>query len=1006
MRFILVYILLLSGLAYGQFPILKNGRWGVINAKGEVVVTPQYRGLSVFKHGMAVAKGEGNLCALVNFKNQELLPPVYDKIEIIGKDVIRLFKDGEESLYRLSNQQKIFTGIEQSSLIGENWFVFRKGDETILFNTQTLLYKRLSILPTVKKVLPSFIVFVYEDKGYHLYFDAYLNEFLQKEMVYNTSDIFDLEILRFEDSITYVKNTNDSIWELVDDVVFYKDNYVLIKDGKLNVRNGAGEIVELDGDGFFSLSGGFILIRNKALYGVVDSLFNPVLSTRFEGVTYMDEHEYFQASLRSRLRLFTKDGRDLLGKSFEEFKISPPIIKAYSGRGMTQYYVQGAKVIGSKEFENVVRVYGYNSTQREMDISFNSDLVIPPLWFSDTVFKPLDSSLITATDSVYIHSVKWGVKQKDSLLVAPQFVRPKACDSLPFSYSYNNKVNIVINHENYKGFVFDKRNTRIHKIKGERFLRINTPDKYAILKTDNSQAYFSTLQSGNEYRLGVKMTNPEGVLLNTWRSKNYIGNYHICGYGFTSELQELLKTVEFMERRNHIEVRKDFNFYNAQGDAIFPESFTYAQPFRNGKAIVARKGKYGLVEKDSVITPLVYSNIIRMKEFGDSLFKVYQYLSESIVYDTNLAQLSYVNYTPSKFNPNYLLMNSGRNKILINQHGKVLYEGTKYLKFTPYDEFYFRKRRRMYLYASNGEELAIEMPEPETWLSASYYLTKKGSKKAVIHIDGDTLTPFNVRGVQSNARYFLIETGVEQILYSKEFEKLESFPLHKKVLLDQSGDGFLIKKGEKFIYYPNHESKDKVKIKAGRVELSGGLTFRWMVDSVWIYKGESLLKVVEEFDFVKEEKDGVRLLMKRSMKECIAMISLENDVVVLEENYSCEYLKNGFLKMRVRKQDYKVNVYNPFRDRSFMCDDVEGTFCSLGFLLVVKDQAYFYIDTQLEKQFYYMFEEAKPFVNGYAPVKLDGGWTLIDRRGELKSYPGYRELSNCGGEIFPNLGEC
>ncbi|MDX1445844.1 WG repeat-containing protein [Lishizhenia sp.] len=1003
MRLIFLSILLLSGLAFGQFPILKNGRWGVINAKGEIVVAPQYRGLSVFKYGMAVAKGEGDLCALVNLKNQELLPPIYDKIEILGKDVVRLFKQGEESLYQLSNQQILFAGIEQSSVIGENWFVFRSKNQTLLFNTQTLLYKELSVVPTVKKVLPNFIVFAFGDKGYNLYFDAYLNRFLQKEMDYNTSEVFDLEILRFEDSVTYVKHTNDSIWQLVDDISFHKSNYVLVKDGKMNITDGVRTISELEGDGFFPMRGGFILIRNKAFYGVVDSLYRPVLTTRYEGVTYLEEHELFQTFLQGRVRLYTKYGKDLLGKSFEEFKINLPLIKAYSGKGMTQYYVQDNKIIGSKTFENVVRVYGYGSNQREMDISFKPQLEIPPLWFSDTVFKPLDSSLITATDSVYIHSVKWGVKQQDSILVAPQFAQPRAYDSLPFSYSKNKRVSIIINHEDYKGFVFNANTTRIYRDKKEQFLRINTPENYSIIKSDNGQDYFSILQSDAPYRLGVKMTDPEGVLLNAFNGDSRFWRYYTCGYGFTDRLSDLIKDVAFMERRNHVEVKKNFNFYNAQGDAVFSDPFTYAQPFTKGKAIVARNGNYGIIQKDSIITPLEYSNISRMKEFGDTMFKVYQFLKESVVYDAKLTQLPYVNFTPSKFNPNYLLMNSGRNKILINQQGKVLYEGTKYLKFTPYDEYYFRKRRRMYLYTSNGEELAIEMPEPESWLSESYYLTKKGSKMAVIHIDGDTLTPFNVREVQRNARYFLIETGMEQMLYSKDFELLESYPLHKKVKLDQAGDGFIVTKGERSVYYESHASKKKSKFKAGRIALSGGLIFLWEMDSVQIFKGDELIEVVEAFDYIEEEKDGVRLLMQRGMRECIAMISKENEIVIMEENYSCEYLGNGFLKMRVRKQDYKVNVYNPFEDLSFLCDDVEGNFCSLGFLLIVKDQAYFYIDTELKKQFYYLFEEAKPFVNGYAAVKLEGGWTLIDKSGELQSFPGYRELSNCGGKYFQTL---
>jgi hypothetical protein len=48
----------------GLVPFLKDGKWGLVDTAGQVIVEPQFDGPSFFRRGVAWAKREGNWCAI------------------------------------------------------------------------------------------------------------------------------------------------------------------------------------------------------------------------------------------------------------------------------------------------------------------------------------------------------------------------------------------------------------------------------------------------------------------------------------------------------------------------------------------------------------------------------------------------------------------------------------------------------------------------------------------------------------------------------------------------------------------------------------------------------------------------------------------------------------------------------------------------------------------------------------------------------------------------------
>lgn len=1000
MKYLITLSFFISTIVYAQYPILKDGLWGVINEQGSVVVSPRYQSLSVFKYGLSVAKPRGEKFGVVNMNNEVVLPMIYDKIEILGADVLRLFLGTKESIYQISTKKILFEDVQNVSAFGEDWCVFKHKEKPILFNTSSLNFTTLEVEPIVEGIQDEFVVFQHESKEYKVFYDRYMNKFVEKNLNIRSLQAHNLDLLITPENSFY-KVKGDSIWKGIKDYLVRQDALILVFEDSIEIWQDERVVRSVQGDEISFLNPELYKVGYKKRYGVVDQFLNPVLTSKFDDVVLSSNPNYFLAINQKKSRLFTRSGKDVLGKSFTSFRIDLPIIKAYDNGGMTQYFLENGKVVASKEFANVVSVYG---TGRNQESNNNNQLGdtsrIPDLWFPDTLFKPLAESLRTAKDSMYVADVKWGVKLGDSITASPVFSRPRALDSTPFSLSSNRDVLLLLNANPYQTTSFPSQTTSVFRNRGEFFVRVFAFEDYSIIRTDNSREYFSIFQSGAEFNLGCKLTNSQGVLLS--RTNDRFGNRYYWGYKgyFEYELRKLKQDIAFMERRSNVVLDRDFNYYNSQGYPIFDEAFTNAFTFKKGTAIVARKGKYGIIKGDSIITPLQYSNIARCGKFGDTLFKVYDYKKESLVYDSSLNKLPYSNYLPSKYTDDFLLLTHGRQKLLINQAGQTLYEGTKYLKFTPFNTYYYRHRRLMQLYGESGNEIAIEMPEPEAWLTEDLYLAKKGSRMAVVTVGGDTLTPFDVRSFSVNEHYILLETSLQQELYDLSFNFIKEIPLQKRVQLDALGKGYTVQKGKKTQHFTGADPKQKERYKGYKLKLSGGLVFIWEEDSVAIYKSGEKMASVAGFDFIREEADGTRLLMNRAMEECLFMVTPEDELIPIEENYSCKYLGNGYLKIRVRRQAYKVNIYNPLTDVSLLCDEVEGVFGKEGYLLIEKDSRCYFIDTLLRKQFYYSFDNAKPFINGFAAVEFLGGWTLIDVHGDFKSYPGHRELSNCGGKYF------
>lgn len=78
----------------GLYPIKKNGKWGIIDKRGNIIIPPNYDAISSFKHqNYAVVQNKGK-SGLVDSRGKFVFQPTFDDIRVISKDIFGIEKNG------------------------------------------------------------------------------------------------------------------------------------------------------------------------------------------------------------------------------------------------------------------------------------------------------------------------------------------------------------------------------------------------------------------------------------------------------------------------------------------------------------------------------------------------------------------------------------------------------------------------------------------------------------------------------------------------------------------------------------------------------------------------------------------------------------------------------------------------------------------------------------------------------------------------------------------------
>jgi hypothetical protein len=100
------------------YPYKKEGKWGLINAEGLVIVEPSYDFISDYKNSLAIAKKD-NKTGVLNSKGQPVLAFEYEQAAILGA-VIAAWKNSDCFIYDSSGKQISDQAFTKASLFSKD----------------------------------------------------------------------------------------------------------------------------------------------------------------------------------------------------------------------------------------------------------------------------------------------------------------------------------------------------------------------------------------------------------------------------------------------------------------------------------------------------------------------------------------------------------------------------------------------------------------------------------------------------------------------------------------------------------------------------------------------------------------------------------------------------------------------------------------------------------------------------------------------------------------------
>jgi hypothetical protein len=99
--------------AQPYFPVKMDKKWGLIDASGEIVLTPVYDAIGEFERfGYAVMQREGKV-GMLNNQGEEIIPPKYEDLKVLDSTMVAVIDQGQWMVVNLREEVLLEKGYEQ-----------------------------------------------------------------------------------------------------------------------------------------------------------------------------------------------------------------------------------------------------------------------------------------------------------------------------------------------------------------------------------------------------------------------------------------------------------------------------------------------------------------------------------------------------------------------------------------------------------------------------------------------------------------------------------------------------------------------------------------------------------------------------------------------------------------------------------------------------------------------------------------------------------------------------
>ncbi len=1015
-------------------PIIKNGRWYLFTKSKEIELPKTYTYVNLFDKKGTAYFVEGNNYGVIDQNGKELIKSIYKDIQQFGNGIYRYSTpDGYEFK---SIDSKFSIKCSWSNQLSKDWMIYKKdtcdyiinfnANEEIKLSKKSYLYHHafnfiiikndtidVELYDTNGVVLDKSDAFI-EINQFYFYYKGEKEHFIcdrngkwdlpkkAKKVRFNVNEFQ----YRLDSTCYLVSGESKSLIIKADcDEIEKFDNYF-----KISKRNLVG-LIDQNGKQIIPLiyssiskNGKLYNVRKKNATGLLSENFKIIIPCEYSWF-YSDSNYYYTFSEIGRGIISAKTYNEILKPVYDRFEIKESIIRAWANNRLFIFELNEDKSIKNRLIiENVVTI----NVRKPVFNPLNLDERLFELgWFYDTlsVFDKKGNWTGTAN--------KWGIKNEfDSIIVKSKLNTPIYIDQASFSLVPSGKTQsylLTILHADRKES--SKLKFPFYKMIDYSTGKINK--LYKIIQFDTlDYQYHSYARLIHE--TGYGFVFPDGQIIKAdfiepkdhefiryCRSQNptLTNNSDLESVAisqFNNKSREVTNVYRYNSNYGFIHFNNaQWNFLDKNGDSLFEKPFDYVQNFYKNTSIVKRENGWGIITKDSLIVPTIYSSIERIPQFSDTVFKVQLIPSGFLYFDSSLSKLPFNDMVFQKGNEKTSIFSSTKGIQVIDNQNKIQKENLTSAILKEHGNIVAKNKKVFNVLNSMGNEICQSALKPLQFIDESHFKVGKNDKIGVLNIQLDTVIPIEYELIEKVGSNIIASKKSNKILYNEEYKLIKSTK-KSNFLIDSTNQKWALLNLKSVVIY-NKMNQKQLKWKTNKTFIHFFQNFLFSKDG-FIYRmnGIQIVGIIQfsEVEFYKDQ---------------YCTLKDENNKWHLYDTNWIE-LTNKELKNRaiIYHGDHVFSMYN---SKGFMVYDYlnnkeyngltsfKGDF-NEQLIVAEKDGSYFYLNRQFQDIFNTKFKSATIFKNGYACISYGEGWTIIDRNGFQKSLTSFPELKQVGTRLF------
>lgn len=1019
------------------FPIKKNKKWGLMDAKGNIHVEPVYDAIGDFKQfGYAVMQRAGRV-GLLDGKGKEIISPKYDDIKVLDAALIAVMDKGEWMVVNLREEVILNKGYQRALVWDSRFLAFMDN-------------KKWGVVDLNGKMLaqPIYDGIDYED-GYFRTQKGDLTGLMSldgKEILPPESD----EIRVLTDSLFFFRKGHN--WGAVNregyEVIAPKfetfskisrNFYKLLQKGKWYVYSRpAGRLISKgEYDNYYAFSKKYVIVKAKRQLGLLDWLGNPILSVQYNEIQPYGRNQ-FRVNKQGKWGIVTTGDQALIALDYDyiaPLRTNVCVVKKGALFGIVNE--AGEEVI-APEFEkielenNKAKAYK-NGSLKLLNFNKKGDLVNDDEFskhFTFTIaskksknsslgYNPLDENNLLLSHFEWFYSPqldRWGLRKLDgSIQIEPTFDYIQVERELGFT---------LVGIEKTGTFDFENTTYRFEMVfglvKNDVGLLVTEVDFWDVSLEDfeaglpTARCIFSNGRHGlvnnigkvlrkdfayiGEFNEGVARVSINGKLsgdlkpghnlgklekyLNHIMSMNYMVDYTSYDREFRNDAQLVCENCAW-------------GYMDTLGQIIVSPDYSFAKPFTNDVGMVECEGKWGLVNRNSeILIPCRYDDIDFLENTDNQIIKVFVKEHKYGLIDT-LGQLT---------------VRAVYDEVGSFAEGRLAVQSKNMWGFVD----------------ANGMEAVLPRFNVVNDFSEGLAAVKLNRKWGFIDKQGDTAIDFQFNRVGNfknglawiydGGKYGFIDKN-GQIIIEPQFQKAFDFEGDIARVAIEGKYGLINQRGE-FVLRPRFSDITEFneyglavvrygneRIRYGLINLNGEMVTDRNYRKIEPYsEGLAAVKyrngygfidnlgkmvVQDNYSRVSRFSEGRAAVQKNGL--CGYIDRWGKEIVALQYSKCQDFNDGKAVVERGQKKTGLVDlagneIIKPSINRILGYSQERG---------LARDEKYrFYYLTDQARVYDGFYQKASKFQHGVAVVKLDGKWGIINQKGIEIIPPKYDEITN------------